>query len=107
MAVSTGATQPPARCQRSKRAAPVPGSPSGDPGWWTVGSELTQQPPPMSTAEHRHPEFFFSHVRPVLADDLPLVHREDAVGEREDFVQLERHEEDGTSLVAFFYEALA
>src|SRR5438128_1186674 len=41
----------------------------------------------------------------MLADDLALVDDEDAVGEREDLLELERHEQDRTPLVALGDEA--
>ena len=43
-------------------------------------------------------------VGPVLADDPPLVDDEDAVGEREDLLELERDEQDRAPLVALLDE---
>src|SRR5690348_13781701 len=59
---------------------------------------------PFGAAEHLEPDLLLRHLARVLADDLALVDDEDAVGEREDLLQLERDEEDGATLVALGHD---
>src|SRR5947208_469261 len=56
-------------------------------------------------AQHFQPDLLLRGVRPVLRDDPPLVHHEDAVGEREHLVQLERDQQDRAAAVALVHEA--
>src|SRR3954447_22448760 len=57
-----------------------------------------------SAAGHREAELFLGGARRELADDLPLVDDEDAVGEREDLLELERDEEHGLPCVPLLDE---
>src|SRR5207249_5008823 len=50
---------------------------------------------------HRDAEILFRDFRVVFADDSAFVDHEDAIGERADLVQLERHEQHGLALVAY------
>src|SRR5205085_6412426 len=59
-----------------------------------------------AAAGHRDAELFLADLRRILADDAALVDHENPVGERQDLVELERHEEDGSSRVAFGHEPL-
>ena len=59
------------------------------------------RPPPVI----RMPSCSSVAVGAELADDLSLVDDEDAVGEREDLLQLERDEQDAATLVALLDEA--
>ena len=54
---------------------------------------------------HREPELLVSDVGSVLRDDVALVDDEDAVGEREDLVELERDEQDRPPGVSLLDEA--
>src|SRR5262249_38749014 len=55
-------------------------------------------------AGHREAELFLGRGRRELADDPARVDHEDAVGEREDLLELERDEEHGTTGVALLDE---
>jgi len=61
---------------------------------------------PRPSAGHRDPQLLIRHVWPVLANDSPLVDDEDAVGERENLVELQRDQEDSPPLIALLDEAL-
>src|SRR4051794_11729794 len=56
-------------------------------------------------AGHREAELFLGRRRRELADDPALVDDEDSVREREDLLELERDEEDGSAGVALLHEA--
>ena len=60
---------------------------------------------PAPAAGHREPELFLGRRRRELADDAALVDDEDAVGEREDLLELERDEEHRAAGVALLDEA--
>src|SRR5437762_2696576 len=53
-----------------------------------------------AAAEHLEADLLLRDLAFVLADDLALVEDEDAVGEREDLLELERDQEDRASLVS-------
>src|SRR5205823_12326629 len=56
------------------------------------------------STEHLEPDLLFRHLARVLADDLALVDDEDAVGERQDLLELERDEQDRAALVALRHQ---
>src|SRR3954447_18120189 len=58
-----------------------------------------------AAARHGEPELRLGRARGELADDLALVDHEDAVGERQDLLQLERDELDAAPGVALLDEA--
>src|SRR5262245_55410029 len=82
---------------RAPRIPPVPPRPA-EAGW--CSRHLL-----VDAAGHRDADLLIRGVRPVLGHDPALVDDEDAVGERQDLVQLERHEQNGPALVALFHEA--
>src|SRR6478736_6247032 len=61
--------------------------------------------PAAARAGHRDTELFLARGRRELSDDLALVNDEDPVGQREHLLELERDEEDRSSLVAFLDQA--
>src|SRR3954452_14847194 len=114
----TGTRVPPLRCRSEIRAASVPVSAacSGVTGGTFGGAgSLTLRVPdwaPTSgscrrlsaAAQHLEADQLLRDLAFVLADDLPFVEDEDAVGEREDLVELERDQEDRPPLVALLDE---
>ena len=54
----------------------------------------------LPAAEHLEADLLLARARRVLADDPSLVHDEDAVGQREHLVELERDEQDRVTRVA-------
>ena len=102
-AVRSGVTIAARRCwanRRSARATAASRRRCGSPARAAASAgrrrvcSLTPPPPPLAAAGHRDAELLLGRARRELADDLALVDDEDAVGERQDLLQLERDEQD-------------
>ena len=102
--VAIGTAMPPARWLSESRAArvPVDAACSGDSTGPFCGSVMRRAPP--LHAEHLEADLLLRYRALVPPDDLALVEDEDAVGEREDLLELERHEQDRAALVALGHE---
>ena len=93
--VAIGAQTPVSPPKRdAKRCCGDGGSPgvgtcSGGSTSISLSWSLTRPPRPAAAAGHREPELLLGRRRRELADDAALVDHEDAVGEREDLLELE------------------
>src|SRR5687768_6842277 len=104
-AVRRGGMIPAARWNAMSLPAEVVGSPrsGGGVGGVTVmrrSCDFLSLP-----AEHLHADLLLRHAVRVLGHDPALVDDQDAVGEGEDLLELERDEENRPPLVALLHEA--
>src|SRR5688500_11055606 len=116
-AVKIGTMTPPARWEKASRSAKLGTTSGSDPGGGVAPADVVISGSPGSakrllgrscglfsdgSARHRDPQLLLAHVGAVLGDDAALVDHEDAVGEGEDLVELQREEQDGLAAVAGF-----
>src|SRR3979490_490067 len=110
---STAAGSPPARAAAARpRPATSPARPTRRPASRRRPScQCSVEPThlrsllPTPAAGHREAALFLGRGRRELAGDAALVDDEDAVGERQDLLELERDKEDGAACVPLLEQA--